>query len=193
MSYEAEEDDEHLSEAPEAKNVLLDDPVLKKFALMQKMNMPQGAIEQAMIRANLEPSLLFGTSAMSSLSGSAVKIVIPAKSPTESSSPRPKSGPASGSVMEELLQGKALRKVEVSEKSPQKVDASAELMQGILDGRNKLKKVETPVEAKKAAPTSSNLDGGGVASILARRIAIIGDQGSDDESVGSEWDEDDDD
>jgi hypothetical protein len=175
------------------RNPALDDPVLKKFAMMQKMNLPQGAIEQAMIRASLDPSLLFGASAMTRLNETSTPLVIPQRQSTQQLEAPTPAKPTS--VMEELLQGRTLRKVEAPSeetKSPGGGGGSQnELMQGILEGRGRLKKVEQDVEQEKKKPTSSALDGGGVASILARRIAIIGDKGSDTESEdGSDWDED---
>jgi len=160
---------------------------LEKYYKMQKMNLPQGAIEQKMIADGIDPSAMFGESAMTHISTEPRKLVISASKRTD-----PTASPGEGgNFLDELRQGPALRKVESpGTKQVTASSSGSELMQGILAGRGNLRKVEKPVEeAKKATPS---LDGGGVASILARRIAIIGEQGSDTDSAGSEWEDDDD-
>ena len=100
-----------------------------------------------------------------------------------------------GGLLAQLQQGPAnLRKVEAppAGASPARSSPQSDLMAAISTGASKLRKVDATQRPENKPAPASNLDGGGVASILARRIAIIGEQGSEDESSGgSEWEDDD--
>ena len=103
-----------------------------------------------------------------------------------------------GGLLAQLQQGPAnLRKVEQPPPRPPAGAGagaggpSSDLMSAIAGGASRLKKVDANQRPENRAPAAPSLEGGGVASILARRIAIVGEQGSDTESSGgSEWDDD---
>ncbi|KAH9259818.1 hypothetical protein BASA81_002244 [Batrachochytrium salamandrivorans] len=159
---------------------------LKKFAQMQKMNMPRGAIEQAMIRAQIDPTRFYPDY----VATPSIKLPITSQAPPRASAPP--TAPSNNIMSELLAKGSGgLKRAEQREQPAVSTPApGSDLMQAILKGAGQLKHVEHV--SKPAKPVIP--DGSDVASVLARRIAIIGENGSDSDSdAGSGWDEDEDD
>ena len=88
-----------------------------------------------------------------------------------------------------LIKG-GLKKATARKIEPKKPDTRGSMMDAIKGGAFKLKKREPPKEEDKVDPSPSA--GGGVAGILARRIAIMGsddeDDTEEDSSDNSDWD-----
>ena len=88
-----------------------------------------------------------------------------------------------------LIKG-GLKKASARTIEPKKQDTRGSMMDAIKGGAFKLKKREPPKEEDKVDPSPSA--GGGVAGILARRIAIMGsddeDDTEEDSSDNSDWD-----
>jgi len=184
---QSDENDEAVPPQPQGNG----DPALAKFALMQKMNMPRGAIEQAMQRAGVDPALLFPDYAPAPAPALTRAVPPRAAAPVQrAASPR-------ADMLAGIQMGQAqLKKAEPADDAKASpLPPRSGLMADILTA--KLRKVSEEDRPKPKAPATAaaantGLGDGNIASILARRIAIIGEAGeqSDSSDAGSEWDDD---
>ena len=193
------------------------DPRFAKYVRMQKMGLPQGAIRQAMERDGMDPDELLGgdepaarapaapaarnppsaqlpTSrpAAASMSNSLLSAIRGGSKLKSAPAQEARQAPAAAPVnplFAAIRGGTTLRKTERVER-PKAADPRANMLAMLRGGGAKLKKVEK-VE-RKASVSGPASGGGGVAAILARRIAIMGnrDDDSESESDDSDWDDD---
>ncbi len=191
------------------------DPRFAKYVRMQKMGLPQGAIRQAMERDGIDPEELFGGDFGAEAPAAASPAASPPRAAAQASAaPRPapnrsllasiqqgktlkkapaaapassKPAPAANPLLAAIRGGATLKKTTPVER-PKPADPRSNMLAMLRGGGAKLKKVERPAEKPAAAKAPS---GGGVAAILARRIAIMGnnDDSDSDSDDDSDWED----
>ena len=148
-----------------------DDPKLKKFNMMLKMHLPQGAVEQKMRAEGLDPALLFGASVASP---APKKVSIP---PPTKKAAAPAGG--GGDLLSQIQAGKKLKKKSAAPPAPKPAAGGGmDLMAQIAAGKQ-LKKAKPKAAEPPPAPKPAGGGGGGsladaIAASQKRRAAKLG-------------------
>ncbi|KAK7232453.1 hypothetical protein SO694_00032229 [Aureococcus anophagefferens] len=144
---------------------------LKKFNMMLKMHLPQGAVEQKMRAEGLDPALLFGASVASP---APKKVSIP---PPTKKAAAPAGG--GGDLLSQIQAGKKLKKKSTAPPAPKPAAGGGmDLMAQIAAGKQ-LKKAKPKAAAPPPAPKPAGGGGGGsladaIAASQKRRAAKLG-------------------